>query len=58
MEKRIITVQDLIDKLQKIEDTTATLYVSINEIEYTPDMFDFTLLNLKDKGKVVLDLYR
>jgi ribosome-binding factor A len=61
MEKRIITVRDLIDELEKVKDKNVTFCVSVNEVEHTPDLFYFTLLDFSDNydnDRVILDLYR
>ena len=39
----------------------ASICVSVNEVEHTPDLFDFTLLDFSDNydnDRVILDLYR
>lgn len=47
--------------IKDVKDKNVTFCVSVNEVEHTPDLFDFTLLDFSDNydnDRVILDLYR
>lgn len=68
--KRIVTVQDLINELMLVSDKNAEINIVMNsggyETEYTPDLFDFSVIDYTDihpddgnkEDKVVIEMYR
>lgn len=71
MSKRIITVQDLINQLLGVADKSVPVEIfvtrdGIDGITYSPDMFDYTVIDYTDvhpddgekENKVLIQLYR
>lgn len=69
--KRIVTVQDLIDELMLVVNKEAEIHVTVTqgdgyETEYTPGLFDFSIIDFTDvhpddgeaEDRVVLQMYR
>lgn len=68
--RRIVTVQDLIDELTLVSDKNAEINIVMNcgdyEVEYIPDLFDFSVIDYTDvhpndgdkEDKVVIEMYR
>ena len=68
--KRIITVQNMIDELMLVVNKDVPINIVMNtgdnQTEYTPDLFDFTVIDFTDvhpddgnsENKVVIEMFR
>jgi hypothetical protein len=68
--KRIITVQDMINELMLVSNKDAEINIVMNtgdyQTEYTPDLFDFAVIDFTDvhpddgipENRVVIEMYR